>query len=649
MKNVISLVIALMIASSSLLGQSLPSSVDNSAFVPPVIVQYWNSCQTVSVAYYLKSYLWNREFNRNPSLPENQFNPYFVWNQNVIPVGHYTTTEPSVQFMSNQGCGTVDMFPLPDNPPFEYQEVMPSKIAREKALSFRSRELKKVNIWAMDSLAISAQITKLKDSLSRGVCFALSFPIFDYINQLYVQSGSPAIYKCFPGVSNDSMLATHQAMVVGYDDNLQAFKLVNSWGIIFGDQGYFYLDYKWFFWLTTFSYDIFFLYEDFGHQAEVTVNMPISGYVNGEDRLRINNLIIDTVYWHSGMVRWYDFLNSYAVYYPNLIRLQEVNGQRVSVEHTNIFIPEHNHDGYYQVIEDITNYSSADSFRSASILVMDPISGVFNTENGVLYQYARESWASINGPYIKLMHDSKVVVGRVASLGDTTVIKNNYWSNYLYYHSPGLNEVYITSSTCTFKRYLVTFDIADTTINAPPVIIAKPDTLKTKPDSMVTFQFSAQDPDGDSLRYSVSGEGATINPITGLFQYRSSSLGSYDIKVYVSDGYNAVQDSFIVKVDNTVGVEDEDGSLPTKYSLSQNYPNPFNPSTVINFSVPKTGQVILKVYNILGQEITTLVNEEITVGSHSVRFDGSGLSSGLYLYSIEAENYRETKKMVLVK
>ena len=89
--------------------------------------------------------------------------------------------------------------------------------------------------------------------------------------------------------------------------------------------------------------------------------------------------------------------------------------------------------------------------------------------------------------------------------------------------------------------------------------------------------------------------------------------------------------------------------IPNKFKLYQNYPNPFNPSTKIRFSVSSPGLVSLKVYNILGQEITTLVNEEKSKGSYEVTFNASNLPSGIYFYRLQVSNFIETKKMNLLK
>ncbi|MCZ6774902.1 MAG: T9SS type A sorting domain-containing protein, partial [Ignavibacteria bacterium] len=88
---------------------------------------------------------------------------------------------------------------------------------------------------------------------------------------------------------------------------------------------------------------------------------------------------------------------------------------------------------------------------------------------------------------------------------------------------------------------------------------------------------------------------------------------------------------------------------PATFRLEQNYPNPFNPSTTIRYQLPKDVYVTLKVYNLLGQEVATLVNEEKGAGSYHVEFDGEGLASGMYLYRIQAGDFVDTKRLLLLK
>lgn len=101
---------------------------------------------------------------------------------------------------------------------------------------------------------------------------------------------------------------------------------------------------------------------------------------------------------------------------------------------------------------------------------------------------------------------------------------------------------------------------------------------------------------------------------------------------------------------NTItGVNPNVSSVPTSYSLSQNYPNPFNPVTRINFDIPKQGLVMLKVYDILGREMKTLVNEIKSPGKYSVDFNGTELSSGVYFYRLESNGFTDIKRMLMIK
>lgn len=89
--------------------------------------------------------------------------------------------------------------------------------------------------------------------------------------------------------------------------------------------------------------------------------------------------------------------------------------------------------------------------------------------------------------------------------------------------------------------------------------------------------------------------------------------------------------------------------LNNEYYLSQNYPNPFNPSTIISYSLPVSGQIILKVFDILGREVAELVNEHKEAGTHTMKFDASDLTSGIYFYQIKAGDFSETRKLILQK
>ena len=100
---------------------------------------------------------------------------------------------------------------------------------------------------------------------------------------------------------------------------------------------------------------------------------------------------------------------------------------------------------------------------------------------------------------------------------------------------------------------------------------------------------------------------------------------------------------------NIISKVEDDEILPNEYLLEQNYPNPFNPSTIIKFGIPERTNVVIKIYDILGSEAATLINQEMDIGWYEVQFNAQDYSSGVYIYRMQAGNYIRTKKMLLVK
>ncbi|MEO6695978.1 MAG: T9SS type A sorting domain-containing protein [Ignavibacteria bacterium] len=119
-----------------------------------------------------------------------------------------------------------------------------------------------------------------------------------------------------------------------------------------------------------------------------------------------------------------------------------------------------------------------------------------------------------------------------------------------------------------------------------------------------------------------------------------------------SAGY--LTDFLTIKYSSVIGIQPNSENIPNNFNLNQNYPNPFNPKTIISYTIG-AGQLAagsftsLKVYNALGREVATLVNQKQNAGTYEVDFDGSNLSSGVYFYKLESENYSDTKNMILLK
>ncbi len=99
----------------------------------------------------------------------------------------------------------------------------------------------------------------------------------------------------------------------------------------------------------------------------------------------------------------------------------------------------------------------------------------------------------------------------------------------------------------------------------------------------------------------------------------------------------------------TTDLETDEKMLPREFSLGQNYPNPFNPSTTIEFSLPKANKVKFLIYNLLGQLVETVINKYMPSGIHKIEISAKNLSSGVYVYVIETDEFRDFKKMILLK
>lgn len=100
---------------------------------------------------------------------------------------------------------------------------------------------------------------------------------------------------------------------------------------------------------------------------------------------------------------------------------------------------------------------------------------------------------------------------------------------------------------------------------------------------------------------------------------------------------------------NPIGIINQNSEVPGEYQLYQNYPNPFNPSTQIKFDLPNTGFVKMTIYDIIGNELVTLVNQQLKAGKYSVNWDAANYPTGVYMYKITSGNFTATKKMMLVK
>lgn len=171
------------------------------------------------------------------------------------------------------------------------------------------------------------------------------------------------------------------------------------------------------------------------------------------------------------------------------------------------------------------------------------------------------------------------------------------------------------------------------------------------PTSVLDYQLSA---DVSWINFnSISGSINKGDTISIIITYNISELqnGTNNSNIFVGDPHHGpITVPVEVYLQSTTGVqEDYFSNIPVSFSLEQNYPNPFNPTTKISFSIPETQKVSLKIYNLLGNELFTVVDEVKGKGEYSVDIDMSRFASGIYFYKIKAGKYVQTKKMILNK
>ncbi len=185
---------------------------------------------------------------------------------------------------------------------------------------------------------------------------------------------------------------------------------------------------------------------------------------------------------------------------------------------------------------------------------------------------------------------------------------------------------------------------------------------------------SSEDPDGDLVVYvwqlaldedfgdvvfaASAGEEEELNltfrDVDGLLDELGVEPGSEAVvyhRALATDGsyFNIGTGASVTLQRGVVTSGEQEMEVASRFDLRQNYPNPFNPTTTIQFVLPESAQATLRVYDVIGREVATLVDENLSAGTHKVTFDAASLSSGIYLYRLEAGSFRQTKKMILAK
>ncbi len=310
-------------------------------------------------------------------------------------------------------------------------------------------------------------------------------------------------------------------------------------------------------------------------------------------------------------------------------------------------------------LEDLLNY--IDEFEDstntqiwvilAKIINRVPNSSISTTFNNNIQKMFERRVS--NGDKLKIV-DMENDAGFIYNIDTTAPYSDGDMFDYLHPNKSGnikmANLFYDTLKVLLDNLSLVRLEKFYPVVNQDSVILAWETTLelnnygfeieRTTPNSGVWEKIGFTEGTGNSFNnqwYAFIDN--NLDPINKVYRYRLKQIdynGNYRYLGELVTGiiYTGIIDSHY---------------LPDNYELSQNYPNPFNPSTKIRFQVPKTGFVTLKIYNTLGKEIATLVNEEKQPGNYEITWNASNLPSGIYFYRITTGNFLDTKKMLLLK
>jgi len=289
---------------------------------------------------------------------------------------------------------------------------------------------------------------------------------------------------------------------------------------------------------------------------------------------------------------------------------------------------------FTSVIPSSTPYYFSD-FPTANVVFS--YKTLIDTDTADGWQYSTQN----SGNYLMNGVVNKATIGT-----DTMLIKAVYSPAQIFFPLPyTYNSQWGSDFTITNTTYFNGVPVFNTVANHTETVMVDAWGNMTMPGGVVVSALRVRRDD----RYTSLTPPFYVRTISYSFLTKSGAM----VEVVASD--TTAPNNGIIQTEgvtwsstNAVSVETED-QIPTQYSLSQNYPNPFNPSTQISYSIPKSDFVSLKVYDVLGNEVAALINEEKSAGSYDISFNAANLPSGVYIYRLQAAGFIETKKLTLIK
>ena len=297
------------------------------------------------------------------------------------------------------------------------------------------------------------------------------------------------------------------------------------------------------------------------------------------------------------------------------------------------------------------------SASDGSTNIINSLEGQASTiTDGILFTSSTQT----NNGYIDLFipNSNGIIAFYESGYGNVAVQSTGAYGQKTFCFSYALSELVDGDPPSTkdslLQRIVNFFELEALQLPSTPILISPPDQSVIDTNSVLFTWLSSQEQvtkywfEMDTTdQFTTSFIDSTVTDTIYVFDnFENNSTYLWKVKAYNATGWSDFSEVWRFST-SIVSVENE--KIPTEYALQQNYPNPFNPATKINYQIPERSFVVLKVYDVLGNEVTTLINEEKPLGTYELTWNAEALPSGVYFYQLKAGDFIETKKMILLK